>query len=102
MCYIYYTFLRLIDRLLLIPVLPREGRVKDPEQWNSSFQKLLGVASSVLGKIIELGQWIHSQDGIEFRKSCKAIVVEACGDTNEGSRMVKMWSCGLLVARKVW
>lgn len=97
----HYILLRLIDRLLLIPVLPREGRVKDPEQWNSSFQKLLGVVSSVLGKIIELGQWIRSTDGIEFRKSCKSIVMEACGGANEGSRMVKMWSCGLLVARKV-
>lgn len=97
-----YVMFRYLDRLLLIPVPKRERKVTDPEKWNASFQQLLKATSSVIGEVIQLGQWTGSAEGIMFRKSCKAIVLESCGShIKEESRLVKMWACGLLVARKV-
>jgi hypothetical protein len=73
------------------------------ESWDYNFSKFTPVpgVSSVIGQIIYIGQWISTQDGTNFRKECGEIVRAAFGEKGDGSRMSKMWSAGLLVARKV-
>ena len=96
----FFNHSSLLDRVLLIPVQGRNTRSVD-ECWDYNFSKLLPGVSSVIGQIIYIGQWISTPDGTNFRKECGEIVRAAFGEKGDGSRMSKMWSAGLLVARKV-
>lgn len=104
--YLYTNFnftTSLLDRVLLIPV-PKGNKLlktSDDETWTSNFEKLLPGVSGIVGHVIHIGQWITTQDGINFRRECREIVRGAFGEMEDGSRMCKMWSAGLFVVRKV-
>ena len=101
---IIYKYTSFLDRLLIIPVPPRSkimNKVANAENWSQNFYKILDEVSSMIGNVIKIGQWINTPEGLAFMRECSTIITDTCGASTQASRMTKMLSCGLLVARKV-
>lgn len=96
-------FFRLISRIIFIPFESVKRSISDEEAsiWQQMFDCLINKVSSVVGKIIALGEWVLTQEGRDFYNECVGIVLKGFGEEGRGTRFSKMWACGLLAARKV-
>lgn len=92
----------MLARVILIPFeqVPRQSTDEQETVWQCIFDKLLIKTSSAVGEVIQFGHWL-TNSGREMYNECLAIVLRGLGKQWKGSRMVKMWACGLLAARKV-
>ena len=57
--------------------------------------------SSVVGKVIAMGQWLSSNERREAFNECLGMVVHGFGEEGKGTCFAKMWVCGLMAAIKV-
>ncbi|KAK3707808.1 hypothetical protein QZH41_011973 [Actinostola sp. cb2023] len=89
--------LRLMERVLLIRVGPRDG-IDPSSKWNERFNILLEKVSSVVGEIVKIGQDAHSMSGRDFFSECAEIVKESLSSGHD--RQIKMWACALFCFRK--
>ena len=92
-----------MSRIIFIPFDNGQRLISDEEAslWQQMFDCLLKKVSSVVGKVIALGQWVLTQEGRDFYNECLGIVLKGFGEDGRGTRFSKMWACGLLAARKV-
>ena len=55
---------------------------------------LLSKVSSIVGKVIAVGQWLSSNEGRDAFNECLWMVVHGFGEEGKGTCFAKMWDCG--------
>ena len=101
--FVYYIIFRLLSRIIFIPFdnAQRSISYEEASLWQQMFDCLIEKVSSVVGKVIALGEWVLTQEGRDLYNECLGIVLKGFGEEGRGTRFSKMWACGLLAARKV-
>lgn len=94
-------FRRLLSRIIFIPFESIQRSKDQSAVWQQIFDQLINEVSSVVGKVIAVGQWLSSNQGREKFNECLGIVLRGFGEDGKGTRFAKMWACGLMAALKV-
>lgn len=92
----------MLARIIFIPFkhVTRNTTEEQETVWQCVFDKLLLEVSSVIGEVIKFGSWLNNE-GRDMYNECLGIVLRGFGEEGKGTRLAKMWACGLLAARKV-
>ena len=94
----YYIIFRLLSRIIFIPFDNAQRSISDEEAslWQQMFDCLIEKVSSVVGKVIALGEWVLTQEGRDLYNECLGIVLKGFGEEGRGTRFSKMgvWTFG--------
>lgn len=90
------SVVRLLSRIIFVPFenIQRSITQEQSALWQQIFDCLLSKVSSVVGKVIAMGQWLSSNGGRESFNECLGIVVRGFGEEAERVRVSP--KCGLV------
>ena len=84
-----------MSRIIFIPFESVKRSISDEEAsiWQQMFDCLINKVSSVVGKVIALGEWVLTQEGRDFYNECVGIVLKGFGEEGRERDSLK---CGLV------